>query len=318
MKTCILIPTLNEEKNIGDVVEKFVENGFKVVVIDGHSTDRTREIAESKGAEVILQSGKGKGQAIKEAFSHIDSDIVIMIDGDGTYLPEEVDRLLKPIEKGYAEHVIGNRFANYEKGAFTRLNLIGNKILNFFFRLIYGIELHDILSGYRALTRDVYKNVYLTKSGFEVETELTVDSLSKGFSVVEVPITYRKRGGETKLNPIKDGLRIAATINELLRHYSPGRYFYFIGAILLFLGIVLGVYVTMEWFKDISHNLLAILTALLIISGLQILVFGVISDFVFRTTSQMRRELIGVKSELKKMRDEVNGGLDTKKNRRTV
>ena len=318
MKTCILIPTLNEEKNIGDVVEKFVENGFKVVVIDGHSTDRTREIAESKGAEVILQSGKGKGQAIKEAFNYIDSDVVVIIDGDGTYLPEEVDKLLKPIKKGFAEHVIGNRFANYEKGAFTRLNLIGNKILNFFFRLMYGIELHDILSGYRALTRDVYKNVYLTKSGFEVETELTVDSLSKGFSVVEVPITYRIRSGETKLNPIKDGVRIAATINELLRHYSPGRYFYFIGLFLLFIGVILGVYVTLEWFKNISHNLLAILTALLIISGLQILVFGVISDFVFRTTSQMRRELIGVKSELKKMRDEVNGGLDTKKNRRTV
>jgi len=318
METCILIPTLNEEKNIGDVVEKFVRDGFRVVVVDGHSSDRTREIAESKGAEVIIQSGKGKGQAIKEAFSYIDSDIVVMIDGDGTYLPEEVDKLLKPIKKGFAEHVIGNRFANYEKGAFTRLNLIGNKILNFFFRLMYGVDLHDILSGYRALTKDVYKNVYLTKSGFEVETELTVDSLSKGFSVVEVPITYRKRGGETKLSPIKDGVRIGVTINELLRHYSPGRYFYFIGLFLLFLGFTLGIYVTLEWFKNISHNLLAILTALLIISGLQILVFGVISDFVFRTTSHMRRELIGVKSELKKIRDEFNGGMDTEKNRKTV
>lgn len=302
-----MIPTLNEENNIGEVVEKFIKKGYRVVVIDGHSIDRTREIAESKGAEVIVQSGKGKGQAIKEAFSFIDSDVIVLIDGDGTYLPEEVDKILRPVEKGYADHVIGNRFANFEKGAFTRLNLIGNKILNFFFRLTYGIDLHDILSGYRALTRDVYKNVYLRKSGFEVETELTVDTISKGFSIVEVPISYLKRGGETKLNPLRDGFRIAATINQLLSHYSPGRYFYFIGMILILLGFIIGVYVTYEWFKDITHSLLAILTTLLIISGLQILVFGIISDFVFRTSSQMRRELIGVKSELKKMRDDING-----------
>jgi dolichol-phosphate mannosyltransferase len=148
--------------------------------------------------------------------------------------------------------------------------------------------------------------VYLRKSGFEVETELTVDTLAKGFSIVEVPITYRKRGGKTKLNPIRDGIRIAATINELLRHYSPGRYFYFIGLSLVLIGVLMGIYVTLEWLKNISHDLLAILTTLLIIAGLQILVFGIISDFVFRSSSQMRRELISVKNELRRMR-ELNG-----------
>ncbi|MFP3908225.1 MAG: S-layer glycoprotein N-glycosyltransferase AglJ [Archaeoglobaceae archaeon] len=299
MDICVLVPTLNEEKTIGEVVEGFRSLGYRVVVIDGHSKDRTVEIAESKGAEVILQTGKGKGQAIKEAFNYIDSEVLVMVDGDGTYLPEEVDYLLEPIKKGFADHVIGNRLANFEEGAFTKLNLIGNKILNFFFRLNYGSDLHDILSGYRAFTQDVYKNVDLKKLGFEVETEITVDTIAKGFTVVEVPITYRERGGETKLNPLRDGFRIARTISELLSQYSPGRYLYFLGFSLTIVGLLTGLYVTIDWFKNINHNLLAVLTALLIISGLQVIIMGVVSDFMFRSSSQMRRELIEIRREIK-------------------
>ncbi len=299
MDICVLVPTLNEEKTVGEVVEDFKNLGYRVVVIDGNSEDRTVEIAESKGAEVILQTGKGKGQAVKEAFNYIDSDLLVMVDGDGTYLPEEIEYLLEPIRNGYADHVIGNRLVKFEEGAFTKLNLLGNKTLNFFFRLNYGKNLHDILSGYRALTQDVYKNVELKKMGFEVETELTVNSIAKGFNIVEVPITYRERGGETKLNPLRDGFRIAKTINELLRQYSPGRYLYFLGFVLSLVGLLIGLYVTVEWFKGINHNLLAIVTALLIISGLQVLILGVVSDFMFRSSSQMRRELIEIKREVK-------------------
>lgn len=305
MDVCVLIPTLNEENAIGGVIDGFKGKGYRIVVIDGNSQDRTREIAKSKGAEVIVQRGKGKGNALKEAFGYIDSEVLVIIDGDGTYLPEEVDLILEPIFKGYSDHVVGNRLQGYEKGAFTRLNLIGNKFLNFFFRLTYGIDLHDILSGYRALKRNVYKNVNLRKSGFETETELTVETIAKGFSIYEVPITYLKRGGKTKLNPIMDGLLIGATINELLKFYSPGRYFYFLGVLLSFMGIILGIYVTLDWFENITHTLLAVLTALLIITGLQILVFGIISDFVFRSSSQLRRELIEIKGEVKSIKDET-------------
>ncbi len=305
MDVCVLIPTLNEEKSIGEVVEDFRGLGYRVVVIDGNSKDRTVEIAESKGAEVILQTGKGKGQAVKEAFNHIDCEVLVIVDGDGTYVPQEVEYLLEPIKNGYADHVIGNRLANFEWGAFTRLNLWGNKVLNFFFRLNYGKTLHDILSGYRAFTQDVYKNVELKKTGFEVETEFTVDTIAKGFNIVEVPITYRERGGETKLNPLRDGFRIAKTINELLRQYSPGRYLYFLGVILSLVGLLTGIYVTIEWFRDVNHNLLAIVTALLIISGLQVLILGVVSDFMFRSSSQMRRELIEIKREVKETKSRI-------------
>lgn len=291
MDVTVVIPTLNEEKAIGEVVEGFVKKGYRVVVIDGHSTDRTREIAKEKGAEVIVQSGKGKGQAVAEAFELLDSDIIVLVDGDGTYLPEEVDRLLKPIMDGKADHVVGNRFANFEKGAFTRLNLFGNKVLNFFFRLAYGAELRDILSGYRALKKEVYKSVELKKQGFEVETELTVETLAKGFKIVEVPITYRKRGGKTKLNPLKDGFRIGKTIYELMSRYSPARYLYLFGILFILVGLVSGAYVVYEWFMGVTHYLLAILTALFIITGVQLIMFGLIADFIFRSNVEFRKEL---------------------------
>ncbi len=304
MDVCILIPTLNEERSIGWIIDEFKRLGFEnILVIDGHSTDRTVEIAKSKGAKVVIQSGKGKGQAIAEAFQILENDVVVMIDGDGTYLPEDVYRLLEPIERGSADHVIGNRLENFEKGAFTKLNLIGNKILNFIFRVMYGEDLHDILSGYRALTKDVYKSVELKKQGFEVETELTVETLAKGFKIVEVPIRYRRRVGRTKLKPFRDGIKIALTIYDLLKRYSPGRYFYFVGSILITSGFLLGIKVVVDWTRHITHYLMATLTALLIIAGLQIMVLGALSDFVVRNNFQLRKELVELRKEIKALRE---------------
>ncbi len=301
MDVTIVIPTLNEEKGIGSVIEGFKKLGYNdILVIDGGSKDRTREIAEEKGARVVIQSGKGKGQAVAEAFELVDSDVVVLIDGDGSYLPEEVEKLLEPIRRGVADHVVGNRFANYESGAFTKMNLLGNKILNFFFRLAYGIELHDILSGYRALIKDVYKNIDLKMPGFEIETELTVETIAKGFRIMEVPITYRKREGETKLHPIKDGFKIGKAIYDLLSRYSPGRYLYFVGFLFVILGLAVGIHVVIDWFAGITHYLLATLTALFIITGMQLLMFGFIADFIFRSNASFRRELIAIREELKK------------------
>jgi dolichol-phosphate mannosyltransferase len=300
LSVCVVIPTLNEEKNIGATIDEFKAEGFEnILVVDGRSTDKTVEIAKEKGARVVIQSGKGKGQAVAEALQMVDEDVVIVVDGDGTYSAKDAKKLLEPIQKGIADHVVGNRFLGYEKGAFTKLNLMGNKILNFIFRLTYGIELYDILSGYRAIVRDLYKSVSLKKMGFEVETELTVETIAKGFRIMEVPVTYRRRGGVTKLSPLRDGARIASTIYNLLARYSPGRYLYFLGLFLILLGFITGIYTVLEWFRNITHQLLAILTALLIITGMQIIIFGVISDFVFRGNSEIRRELIALRSEIR-------------------
>src|SRR5659263_271903 len=142
-EVCILIPTLNEGKTIAGLVREYKTMGYTdILVIDGHSTDDTASEAQNAGARVVLQSGKGKGQAISQAFHLLSSKYVVMIDGDGTYLPEEIEIILEPIISGQADHVIGNRFANYEKGAFTRFNLLGNNILNKIFGLAYSCLLY--------------------------------------------------------------------------------------------------------------------------------------------------------------------------------
>jgi len=297
----IVIPTLNEEKSIGSVIRGFQKLGFtNILVVDGGSTDRTREIARSLGARVVVQSGKGKGQAIQEAFSLIDSDIAVIIDGDGTYLPEDVHKLLEPIEKGVADHVIGNRFASFERGAFTRLNLIGNKILNFLFRILYGENISDLLTGYRALTKKLYKSINLKHHGFEVETELTVQTIAKGFRIIEVPIRYRKREGKTKLHPLIDGFRIGKAIVLLLFQYIPGKAFYILGMALIASGLLTGVKTVLDWMNNISHPLMATLTSLLIVSGLLFIMFGILTISLMRVISEMRREIAEVKEILEK------------------
>ncbi len=282
-EVCILIPTLNEEKTIEGIIKEFMSLGFSdIIVIDGHSTDDTVEKAKNAGARVVIQSGTGKGQAVSQAFKLITSKYVVMIDGDGTYLPEEVDKLLEPVVSGQADHVIGDRFANYQKGAFTGLNLFGNRILNKIFGFAYGIWLEDILSGYRAFNNNAIKQIELNRTGFEAETEITVECVKKDMKIVEVPITYLARvsGAATKLQPLRDGFRIASTIYLLARTHNPLFYFNIIGGLLTISGMAVGIYVVDEWLKDINHIPLTILATLLIVTGIQMFIFAILSDLI--------------------------------------
>ena len=295
----VLVPTLNEAETISDIVKSFVSAGYRVLVIDGHSTDDTRKLAKEAGAEVIIQTGTGKGQAVQQMFAAIEDEYLVMIDGDGTYLPEEIDTMLAPVLAGQADHVIGNRFANFSPGAFTKLNLIGNKILNRMFGFIYGGSLKDILSGYRAFNKNAYKWIELNKTGFEVETEITVECVKKDLRVVEVPITYlpRRKGADTKLNPIRDGARIGMTIFKLAKLHNPMIYFGVLGLLSMLSGIGVGIYVVNEWRGGITHVLLTILATLLVIAGLQLFIFGSIANMIvalhYKTVREIRRNLMG-------------------------
>jgi len=291
---CILIPTLNEAPTIGDIVRRFKSMGFSdVLVIDGHSTDDTVKIAEDAGARVVIQDGKGKGQALQQAFNMIDKDVIVMIDGDGTYLPEEVNRLLEPIEKSNADHVIGNRFASPQKGAFTTLNRFGNKILSKAFGFAYGAWITDVLSGYRAFTRRSIKELELNKTGFETEAEITIEGVKKNQKIVEVPVTYLPRHVKavTKLNPLSDGLKIGHTMYQLTKTHNPLLYFGLFGILFMILGVAIGVYVVLEWFKGIEHIPLTILSTLLVITGVQTFIFGLLCDILALFHKEMMREI---------------------------
>ncbi len=287
---CILIPTLNEAATIGRVIEDFKKEGFfNILVIDGDSKDDTSQIAEAEGAKVIIQTGKGKGQAIIQAFKLIESPYVVMVDGDGTYLAREAPVLLEPIQRGRADHVIGNRLENYSSGAFTKLNLMGNRLINIFFDIAYGVNLKDILSGYRAFTLESMKELELNKTGFEIETEISVECILKKQRVVEIPITYlpRSKEGTTKLNPVKDGFRIGSTIYRLAKVHNPMFYFGIIGSFFILAGLITGAFVIYQWFQGITRVPLSVLTALFTIFGLQMFIFGILSDLIVTLNRQI-------------------------------
>jgi dolichol-phosphate mannosyltransferase len=289
---CILIPTLNEAATIGQLIRDFKKEGFSnILVIDGNSRDGTGKIAEAEGAKVVMQTGRGKGQAMIQAFGIIESPYVIMVDGDGTYLARDAPSLLEPIVEGKADHVIGNRLVKYSPGAFTRLNLVGNHLINMLFDLAYGVHLKDILSGYRAFTLQSIQELELNKTGFEIETEISVECILKEQRVEEVPITYipRSEKGATKLNPVKDGLRIGSTIYILAKVHNPMFYFGIIGSIFVLSGLITGAFVVIQWFQGITRIPLTILTTLLIIFGLQMFIFGMLSDLIVTLHKQTIR-----------------------------
>lgn len=295
-EVCILIPTLNEEATIKELIKDFQAEGFgNILVIDGHSRDNTRQLAEESGARVVVQEGKGKGQAVQEAFQLIEEPYTVMIDGDGTYLASDIYTVLDPIIEGRADQTIGNRFANFEPGAFTRLNLAGNKMLNKLFGLAYGVWLEDILTGYRGFNKKSIKGLNLNEMGFEIETEITVESVKHEMKVEVVPITYVARHSlaDTKLNPLSDGFKIGKTIFRMARLHNPMFYFGIFGSLLTLSGIAVGLYVVNEWLSGVTRIPMTILTALLIMTGIQMFIFGMLSDLVVslhRETMRMMRK----------------------------
>jgi dolichol-phosphate mannosyltransferase len=300
-QVCVLIPTLNEAPTIGGLVADFISLGFRnILVIDGHSSDGTRRIASLAGARVIEQEGRGKGTAIIEAFGLIEEPYILMVDGDGTYSPQDAERVLAPLASGSA-HVIGDRLTGQNRQAFSRLNYFGNQVLNRLFKVAHGRYLNDILSGYRAFSRESARQMRLKESGFGIETEISAEAVRSNLEITVVPITYRRRTGTpTKLNPFHDGLKITTTIYKLAKMSNPLFYFGLIGIIIMVSGFVSGAYVFSEWLKDIEHLPLTILTVLLIVVGFQVFMFGIISDMLLAFHREIVRELHELRNNSRK------------------
>jgi dolichol-phosphate mannosyltransferase len=299
---CILIPTLNEAETIADVVTSFQEEGFtNVLVVDGGSTDDTYDVAEAEGARVVEQMGRGKGQAVREAVhQHVDAPFVLMLDGDGTYRAEDAEAMLEPLEEGY-EHVIGDRFADMHPDAMTRLNRIGNRIINRSFGVIHGTDLGDILSGYRAFTTESFERMTLTADGFGIETEMAVECVKHDVPTAVVPIAYlpRPSGSDTNLRPFRDGGIIFLELYRRAKTNNPLFYFGSVGTVALLAGVLFGAYVGYDWFvNDISHEVIAVVAGISIIFGVQLLIFGVLSDMLLTLHRERMRRLNDIESLL--------------------
>jgi dolichol-phosphate mannosyltransferase len=289
---CVLIPTLNEAPTIGGVILEFRQLGYEnILVIDGQSSDGTRAAAESAGARVAVQTGRGKGNAVIEAFGMIADPYILMIDGDGTYSPGDAGKMLEPLSNG-AGQVIGDRLTAENRASFSRLNYAGNQLLNRLFKIAHGRYLSDILSGYRAFSLAAVRQMQLKETGFGIETEISAEAVRNNHDVRVVPVSYKKRSGtKTKLNPFHDGIKITSTIYRLAKMSNPLFYFGLIGIVIMVIGLFVGVYVLFEWFRDIDHIPLTILTVLLIVIGFQIFMFGVITDMMLAYHRELVREI---------------------------
>lgn len=223
----VLIPALDEERGIGRVIEcvprdRLRDLGYtpRTIVIDGGSRDRTRSIASDLGAEVLLQRGRGKGQAIR----HIREILVeeglaappetnghsryVVLDADGTYPPDRIVDLVRRVDQGF-DLVLGSRFqGTIEPGAMTILNWIGNRLLTRLFRLLYGVPVTDICTGMYGFNEEVLRTLELTADGFDIEAEIFASVCLAAAAVTELPIRYSRRIGPPKMVPLRSGARI--------------------------------------------------------------------------------------------------------------
>ncbi|MFB6252937.1 MAG: S-layer glycoprotein N-glycosyltransferase AglJ [Halobellus sp.] len=282
---CVLVPTYNEAETIGRVLDDFRSAGFEdVLVVDGRSEDGTDEIAAEHGARVVYQSGSGKGQAVREGVrEHVDREYVLMLDGDGTYRIEDAEAMLEPLLADDAKHVIGNRFADLREGAMTRFNQFGNRVINRGFAFVHGENFGDILSGYRAFTRESFLRMTLSSDGFGIETEMAVECAKHQIPTAVVPITYlpRPSGSDTNLRPIRDGGIIFLELYRRAKTNNPLFYFGSLGVLSTVSGLVIAAYVLVEWItRNVSHEVLAVVSGFGIIVGVQLLMFGVLADLV--------------------------------------
>lgn len=309
-EVCVLIPTFNEAATIGSVIDGFREQGYpNVLVVDGRSDDETQAVAEEHGARVIEQRRYGKGQAVREAIEYIEEPYVLLLDGDGTYDPTDADRMLEPLIDGRAEHVIGSRFERMDEGAMDRLNRFGNRIINSGFSIIHGRDFGDILSGYRAFTRDSLDQFALDSEGFTIETELAVACVKHRVPTAVVPVSYHPRpnGSETNLSPIRDGGRILHALYSLARMNNPLFYFGLVGVISILSGLAIGGFVGFDWYVNhISHEALAVVSAFAILLGVQLFMFGVLSDMVIAVNREHTRQLETVTDHLTELQTDTS------------
>jgi dolichol-phosphate hexosyltransferase len=203
-RVTVVIPTKNEEGLIGEIVESVRPYADEILVVDGHSSDRTREIAAARGARVALDGGRGKGQALRQSLDEASGDIVVFIDADGSHDPKDIPSLVGPIQAGASDLVIGSR----GKGGSDELHgtleqfirYVGSQIIMLAINYRWNVRLTDSQNGFRAIRRDVGKQLGMTSNLTTIEQEMLMKALKQRYRVSEVPThEYERRWGTSKV-----------------------------------------------------------------------------------------------------------------------
>ena len=210
LKVSIVIPTMNEESSIGQVLDivrdtmRSARHEFEILVVDTDSKDRTREIAREKGAIVVEEPRRGYGRAYKTGFEKATGDIVATLDADCTYPAEDIPRLSERLIAEELDFISTNRMARMEEGAMSTTHRFGNWVLNVTTKMLFGVSFKDSQSGMWVFRRDSFAELDVKEDGMPFSEEIKIEAFRK-LKAIEVPITYKCRVGEVKLSSWKDG-----------------------------------------------------------------------------------------------------------------
>ncbi len=250
------IPVYNEEKAIGELVKKCMKYVDKVIVCDDGSTDDTAKVAKENGAQVIQHKKNiGKGGAMRSLFRSAlenNGDVIVTIDGDGQFLPEEIPKIIEPILKNQSDIVIGYRFD--DKTEMPSYRRIGNKFLDRISNFASELPFRDTQSGFRAYSKKAIQMIKFTTDGFGADSEILIDASRKELRISEEKITviYNTGGKTSTKNPISHSSSVISTLIELIAIRQPLRYLGVPGVILLVIGIVYSI-VVITIFNDTRY-----------------------------------------------------------------
>jgi glycosyltransferase involved in cell wall biosynthesis len=292
-RIAVLLPCYNEEIAIGDCVRAFraALPQAAIYVYDNNSKDRTSAVAREAGAIVRSEPLQGKGNVVRRMFADVEADIYVMADGDNTYDATSAPAMVDRLRGENLDMVVGSRLASYENATYRRGHRTGNFLITWFVGFLFGNRFKDMLSGYRVFSRRFAKTFPALSAGFDIETELTVHTLSLNIPAAEVATAYAARpaGSVSKLNTWRDGFRILRAIVNLFRDERPLAFFSLLASVLAAASIVLVIPVVITFLQTglVPRLPTAVLAASLMLLAFLTLVSGLILD----TVSQGRREM---------------------------
>ncbi len=275
-----IIPAYKEEIAIGSVVLKAKKHVDRVIVVDDGSPDKTAEVAELAGAEVIrLDRNYGKAYALMrglERAKELDCSVVVMLDADGQHDPDEIPRVVNPILRGEADMVIGSRFLDV-RGDIPKYRILGQKILTFTTNFGSNVSITDSQSGFRAINRKALENLNFKSYGYSIESEMICYLSYKGLVIKEVPISaIYDVPNKHKKNPFSHGLSVLNDLIGLIGYRRPLFLFGLAGFILTVLGLAFGFWAFSIYYQtnklpygpSIGSAVFLILGLLMVTSGL--------------------------------------------------
>lgn len=290
----VLIPCYNEEVAVPLVVRDFRQAlpNARIYVYDNASTDHTAEVARAAGARLGYEPFPGKGNVMRRMFSDIEADVYVLVDGDDTYEASAAPKLVRALLDNQLDMVNGARVTTIQE-AYRFGHRFGNRLLTGLVQVIFGKQFDDMLSGYRVFSRRFVKSFPAISSGFEIETELTVHALELRMKTAEVPIRYKDRpeGSSSKLNTIRDGLRILKMIGVLVKEERPLMFFGSAFVVLMLLSLGLAFPVGLEFLRTglVPRLPTAVLAVGIMLAAFLSMACGLILDTVTHSRRELKR-----------------------------